>query len=148
MHIIEASITTNMNGRKNTEDSRKHLNTGPSFKSSIFKTYWLLLKTICISLVHRKPMTPTNAKNRVSYHKHGCLNLLWEVILILQRSYPTSTRRNGSWHLVKGSSDSHDFTPPRLCAKWAECARGTHRAVWLDGLKELSVMLSCLERYL
>lgn len=63
-HVMEVSITTNMNGRENAEDSMKHLYTASNFKSGIYKIYWLL-KIICISLVHRKPMKPMNAKNKV-----------------------------------------------------------------------------------
>lgn len=76
---MEASITTNMNEGENAKDSRKHLYTAPSFKSGIFKTYWLLLMIIYISLVHRKPMNPMNAKNikvitRVGASTKGMLN--------------------------------------------------------------------------
>lgn len=56
---------------------------------------------------------------------------------------PAGETAHGTWSKV--TQDSHDFTPPRLRAKRAERARGTHRAVRLERLKEFSVMLSCLE---
>lgn len=102
---------------------------------------------------HRKPMNPTNAKNKVvtsmgaSTKAHDLSHLLWEVN-VLQQSYPTSRRSNRSQHLVKATSDSHYFTSSWLCAKWEECAQGTHKVVWFDGLKEFFIMLSCLKRYL